>query len=479
VSPLGGGRDAGPGRTAATPSAGRTAPTPPVGRTGGGPAAHVPPRVRATRIGALAALIAAVAAVVVIVFGSRSAYVVHADFQNASGLVTGDNVLIGPAAVGTISGIALTRDGQAEVTMSLHGTGTLHRGTVARIAEDSLSGIASKYVELEPGPARAAAIPNGGSIGAGHTYAEVNIDELFNSLNALTRRGLSNLIRGEATSLRGKGRLANRTLEYLAPGLQSAAAVTHELARDEPAFDGLVVQGADAMRTLASRSGQLSSLIADTATATGAIARQSRALESALSLLPATLSRSRRTFAGLDLTLSALHPLVAAAKPASRHLARFATQLRAVSTEATPTVGRLDLLISDPRRTGDLTSLVQAAPGLLTQAERAFPALIRNFADSRAQLDYLREYTPDVVAALADVGQASSNYDANGHYSRTEPMLYPFTTDSQGRLVQQNPADRYSGLTRHTNRCPGGAVQANPDGSNPVNIGGCDPSQVP
>ncbi len=433
----------------------------------------------AARVGAAAALIAAIAAIVVIVFGGGSAYVVRADFQDASGLVTGDNVLIGPAAVGTVSSINLTRDGQAQVTMSLHGTGTLHQGTVARIAEDSLSGIASKYVELEPGSSRAPAIQSGGSIGVGHTYAEVNIDELFDSLGGRTRRGLSNLIRGEATSLKGKGTLANRTLEYFAPGLQSASQVTHELARNEPAFDGLVVQGADAMRTLASRSGQLSSLIANTSTATGAIARQSQALQSALSLLPSTLSRSRRTFAGLDTTLDALDPLVSAAKPASRHLGQFASGLHAVSEVATPTVTQLDALIASPDRSGDLTSLAEAAPGLLTQAERAFPALIQNFAKSHNQLDYLREYTPDVVSALADVGQASSDYDANGHYSRTEPMLYPFTTDSMGQLVQQNPADRYDGLTRLTSRCPGSAVQANPDGSSPVNTGSCDTSQVP
>ncbi len=439
-----------------------------------------PPRgQRAARIGAAAALIAAIAAIVVILFGGGSAYVVHADFQDASGLVSGDNVLIGPAAVGTVSAINLTRDGQAEVTLALHGTGTLHQGTVARIAEDSLSGIASKYVELEPGPSHAAPIDSGGSIGSGHTYAEVNIDQLFNSLNGPTRRGLSNLIRGEATSLKGKGKLANRTLEYFAPGLQSVSQVTHELARNEPAFDGLVVQGADAMRTLASRSSQLSSLIANTSTATGAIARQSQALQTALSLLPSTLTRSQRTFAGLDTTLGALDPLVRAAKPASRHLGQFASELHAVSDVATPTVTQLNALIANPDKSGDLTTLAQAAPGLLTQAQRAFPALIENFAKSKNQIDYLREYTPDVVSALADVGQASSDYDANGHYSRTEPMLYPFTTDSMGQLVQQNPADRYDGLTRLTNRCPGSAVQANPDGSSPVNTGNCDAGQVP
>ncbi len=433
----------------------------------------------ATRIAAAAALLAALVVIVVLVFANGGGYTLRADFQDASGLVTGDNVLIGPAAVGTVSSIALTRDGQAQVTMSLHGTGALREGTVARINEDSLSGIASKYVELAPGPRSMPAIASGGTIAEAHTYSEVNIDELFNSFNAPTRRGLANLIRGEATLLRGGGRLANQTLEYLAPGLQSASDVTHELARNEPAFDGLVVQGADAMRTLASRSAQLSQLIANTSTATGAIARQSTALQQALSLLPSTLSRSTRTFAGLDTTLDALAPTVSAAKPASRHLAAFAASLRATSTVALPTVSGLNALIANPNGSGDLTTLAAQAPSLVAQADRAFPALIENFAKSRGELNYLREYTPDVVAALSNVGQASAYYDANGHYVRTMPTLFAFTTNSMGQLVQQNPADRYDGLQRVTNRCPGSAMQASPDGSTPVATGHCDTAQVP
>jgi phospholipid/cholesterol/gamma-HCH transport system substrate-binding protein len=433
----------------------------------------------AARVGAAAAIVAAVVVVLVLVFGGSPSYLVHADFQDASGLVVGDNVLIGPATVGTVKSIGLTPDGQADIGLSLHGTGRLHRGTVARIDEDSLSGIASKYVELEPGPSSAPPIRSGQTIGEGDTYSEVNIDQLFDSFNRATRSGLRSLIRGEATSLRGKGTLANRTLKYLAPGLQSASEVTRELARDQPSFDGLLVRGADAMKTLASRSNQLTRLIANTSTATGAIARQSTALQAALSLLPSTLRRSTRTFAGLDTTLHALDPVVAAAKPASRHLARFAKRLHAVARVGIPTVGALDDLISNPKGTGDLTTLAEATPGLVTQADRAFPELIKNFSESRAQLDYLREYTPDVVAALTNLGQASAYYDANGHYVRTEPLLYPFTTDSMGQLVAQNPADRYDGLTRVTKRCPGAAVQAAPDGSAPVAQRGCDTSQVP
>ena len=285
----------------------------------------------AARVGALGALGLAVVVVAVLILGGGSSYSLNADFQNASGLVTGDNVLIGPAAVGTINSIGLTDNGEARVTMSLRGgVGPMHEGTVARIDEDSLSGIASRYVELEPGPSQAPAIDDGGVIADTHTYSEVNLDQLFDTFDPLTRAGLSGFIQGEAASLDGRGVEANQTLKYLAPGLQTTSQLTAELTRDEPTFDQLVVQGADALSALASRSEQLTQLIANTSTATGAIASQSQALQQALGLLPGTLRQATTTFSGLQTTLDSLDPLVAASKPAVRQLPEFLASLRRV-----------------------------------------------------------------------------------------------------------------------------------------------------
>jgi phospholipid/cholesterol/gamma-HCH transport system substrate-binding protein len=434
----------------------------------------------ASRVIAGVALAAVVVVVALVVLGGGSDYTLHADFQNASGLVTGDSVLIGPATAGTIDAIGLTTDGAARVTFTLNGdVGALHQGTTAKIAEDSLSGIASKYVVLQPGPRQAPTIPSGGLIGAEDTRSEVNLDEVFDTLNQPTRSGLRNLIRGEAASLKGRGHQANQALKYLAPGLESTSEVTAELTRDEPTFDGLVVQGAQAMQALASRSQQLTQLISNTSAATGAIAGQSRALTQALTLFPTTLRRSTTTLAGLDTTLDSLDPLVTAAKPAVRRLPEFAADLSTLLTAAIPTVAELDTLIRNPAGTGDLTTLARQAPALERTARVAFPQIIRQYNDSEAQVSYLREYTPDVVAALADIGQASANYDANGHFVRSSPTLDPFTLDGQDRLTMQFPADRYQGLQTARTRCPGSAVQPTPDGSAPRSVAGCQTSAVP
>ena len=418
--------------------------------------------------------------VAVLVLASGSPYRVTADFQSASGLVTGDDVLIGPAAVGTISSISLTPNGQAAVALSLDSSvGTLHQGTVARIFEDSLSGIASRYVELEPGPSAAPPIPDGGTITSTHTYSEVNIDQLFDAFDPLTRAGLANLIQGEAASLAGKGQAASRVLAYLAPGLQSTAQVTAELTRDEPVFDSLLVQGAKAMQALAARSTQLSQLISNTSIATGAIASQSQALQQALTLLPGTLRRSSTAFAGLRTTLQRLAPLVAASKPAVRRLPQFLTSLRALVSASIPTVGALDALIHSPSQTGDLTQLALATPQLAKIAGGAFQHMVAQFNASTNQVAYLRQYWPDVIAALADLGQAGAYYDANGHYVRTQPSLFPFALNSSNQLTTQPPSQRYEKLTSVRKRCPGSAVQPSPDGSTPASAPGCDTTAVP
>ena len=432
------------------------------------------------RVAALGALAVAVVLVALVLLGSGSTYTLRADFQDAGQLVTGNQVLMGPATVGTVQSIGLTPNGAAEVTMSLDSNAApVPQGTIARVYENSLSGIANKYVVLEPGPRNGPPIPNGGLIGEDHTQSFVALDQLFDTFNPLTRAGLSNFIQGEAASIQGRAQAANKTLQYFAPALSSTSDVTAQLTRDEPAFDGLLVQGAQAMQALASRSQQLTDLIANTNTTTGAIARQSVALEQALSLFPATLTRSTTTFQGLNTTLDALDPLVAKSKIGIRRLEPFSAALRGLISVSIPTVGALDGLIRNPSGTGDLTSLARSTPSLARVASSAFPDLIKQMNVSQAQLDYLREYAPDVVAALTNLGQTSAYYDANGHYARTQPDFFAFGLNGSNQLTAQPASARGQGLQVVHNRCPGGAVQPTPDGSAPWLVPGCTLSSTP
>ncbi len=438
------------------------------------------PSARARAV-ALGSLLLAIVVIAYIVLSSGSSYRVRLLFSDASGLVGGDQVMIGPSSVGSVQSINLTTTGQAAVVVSLDGSAApIYQGTVARIEENGLAGIASHYITLQPAAAKGnAQIASGGTITQNDTYAEVGLDQIFDTLNAKTREGLRNVIRGEATSISGRAPEANKTLEYLDPLLQSTSQVTAALNHDEPAFDQLLVQGAQTMQQLASRSEQLTDLVGKTDAVTGAVAQQSQALEQALTLLPSALTKSTTTFAGVRKTIAALEPLVAATKPQVKQLEPFAVALNQFAQAATPTLGYLAALISSPNG-GNLTDLLREAPALERAASSGFPAIIASIVaqESSGQIQALREYTPDIVAALANTGQLNGYYDANGHYARGEPFYGAYGI-SGGTLTDQSPADRYNGLTVvKAGRCPGGATQPG-DGSMPESVSGCDTSNTP
>jgi phospholipid/cholesterol/gamma-HCH transport system substrate-binding protein len=143
-----------------------------------------------------------------------------------------------------------------------------------------------------------------------------------------------------------------------------------------------------------------------------------------------------------------------------------------------PTVAQLNGLIHNPNG-ADLTSLFRLTPSLVKLTTGAFPTLIKEMNASQQQLDYLREFTPDVIGSITNLGQASAYYDANGHYTRTQPVFNAFGIDGANQLVSRSPALRDEGLHQVTSRCPGGAVQPSPDGSAPWSVLGCNPSNTP
>jgi phospholipid/cholesterol/gamma-HCH transport system substrate-binding protein len=432
------------------------------------------------RAAAVGSLVAAIVVVTVILMSGGSSYSLRANFVDAGGLVTGDQVLLGPAIVGTVNSITLTPNSLAQVSMSLDSSATpVPEGTVARVYENSLSGIAGKYVVLEPGSKGNPPIPSGGLIPLQNTRSFVSLDQLFDTLDPLTRAGLRNYIQGNAASIEGRAIAANRTIQYFAPALATTSDVTRELTLDEPTFDSLLVQGAKAMQLLASRSQELTQLVSNTATTTGAIARQAQSLEQALQLFPNALNNQTSTFKGLNSTLDALTPLVQASKVGIRRLTPFATLLRQLVNASIPTIGALNALIRNPNGTGDLTTLLRSTPALERTGSSAFKHLIAQMNQSQQQLDYLREYAPDVVGALTNLGQTNGYYDANGHYARTQPVFDAFAVNGFNQLTTKPPSARYDGLQIVHGRCPGSALQPTPDGSAPWAVPGCNQSATP
>jgi phospholipid/cholesterol/gamma-HCH transport system substrate-binding protein len=315
----------------------------------------------------------------------------------------------------------------------------------------------------------------------------VDIDELFNTLDPETREGLQKFVQGSARQLEGKGEEANESLKYLNPALSTTARLARELVSDQEVFERFVIDTSQLVTAVAERRNDLSGLVGNANATAAAIAAENTALAEALGLLPTTLRRGNTTFVNLRSTLDDLDTLVEESKPATKDLDVFFRRLRPLVDDATPTIRDLRLLVRRKGDNNDAIELVRKMPKLAQVARDTFPRSITALRRSQPVIEYIRPYAPDLTGWFRDFGQGAAGYDANGHYARIQPLFNAFSLGDSpaGPVFTAAPfTQRLGGLeTFQTERCPGGAVQNSPDGSNPFrDTDGqldCDPSTDP
>ncbi|HKG01814.1 MAG TPA: MlaD family protein [Conexibacter sp.] len=435
---------------------------------------------RGAVLGALLAVVA-VLAIVLLSGGGGTEYKLI--FQNAGQLVRGDDVQIGGRRVGNVDDILLTNENEAEVVVTVEEPyAPLHEGTQATIRLTSLSGVANRYIALAPGPNNASEIPDGGRLDVEQTTSVVDLDQLFNTLDPRTRKGLQQFIQGSAAQYEGQGENVNQSAKYFNPFLSTTDQLVKEIARDRGTLTRALVAGASVTGAVAERAPQLTSLITNLNGMMGAIAAENDSLSQALGVLPDTLRQGSSTFVDLRSTLDDLDPLLQASSVASRDLPRFFSQLRPLLNESTPTFENLSAIVHQPGPFNDATDATQNLPQLQKVGSKAFASSITAMRKGQPVIDFLRPYSPDLVGWFRDFGQSAANYDANGHYARVMPIFGAFQYQASDDSLQPvPPSQRLSGLTSGFNRrCPGAASQPRPDGSNPFAPGGfdCDASDV-
>src|SRR6476469_1686253 len=200
--------------------------TPPSTPAAPAPRDPLPPRpvrparagfVRALAVGALA-IVVLVVAYLVFAGGGGSSY--KLEFDEADQLVKGDQVQVGGVPVGSVTNIELTHDFKAVVTIHVDSSLVpLHAGTTAQVRVPSLSSVANRYIALSPGPNNAPTLASGARLPASATKPVTDLDQLFNTLDPKTRKGLQGFIQGTAEQYVGQGQSLQGATEYFAPSL--------------------------------------------------------------------------------------------------------------------------------------------------------------------------------------------------------------------------------------------------------------------
>jgi phospholipid/cholesterol/gamma-HCH transport system substrate-binding protein len=441
------------------------------------------------RIAVIAALAVAVILLAIVFLGGSSGHKYTLIFQNAGQLVTDNQVLIGGSPVGSVESIDLSDNNLAEVHVEVEQQ--LHEGTTATIRATSLSGVANHYVSISPGPNSSPALEEGAELGLSSTTTPVDIDQFFNTFPPSVRKGLSDFIKGNSQIYTGAAPEANEAYKYFGPALNRTDAFVKELNSDQNLFSRFIVSSSKLATAVAGRGEELSSAISNANTAFSAIATQNVALDQSLRRLPPVMRQANTTFVNLRAALDDLDPLVETAKPATKNLAPFLAELRPVLSKFVPFTRNLRLTVARPGKANDATELLTILPAVQEQVGKAFPHTEDAIAAFQPNLNFARAYTPDLFNGLGKIGQVAGYYDGNGHYVRVATAAQNLFSYNAGNLEPITKAQQFNAFGESApvhRRCPGGATQPAPDGSNPfvdppssgsVNSSECNPADVP
>ena len=471
----------------------------------------------ATRAVLVGILVVAVFVVYSTLKGDRP-YAVEAHFENASQLVAGNEVLVGGAPAGVVDAIELGDNGEAIVTLSLDSDyAPLHRGTTATVRSPSLSQVAGRQVQLTlPVDSQAGdEIPDGGALSQSETISEVDLDQVFNTLDPETIKDFKHVIQGLEISYDGVGEQANRGLRYLNPFLSTSRRVFAELSQDQAALENLIVDTASLSGALAERSPDVTQLIGNLNGMMNAIGDRKERLAEAISLFPDFMRNANTTFVNLRAALDDVDPLVSASKPVAERLRPFLAELRVAARDAVPTIKDLDAILARPGKANDLVELTEVQPPLaeaalgsgspdcgrnavdLGELERpadddygqgAFGEAVCSLTNSLPQLAMFRAYTPELVGWFNGFSESSGYKDAIGGIGRLEAVFNTFTLSLPGGLpdilgAPDGPLEQLGALDRdNEERCPGAnerPAQDLGDNSVPFTDGGALVDGVP
>jgi phospholipid/cholesterol/gamma-HCH transport system substrate-binding protein len=438
------------------------------------------------RIATATAVVVAAVLVGIVLFGAAGGgHEVKAVFLNASQIVKGNQVQVGGTPAGKVTGIDVTRTGQAVITFKVDDRyWPLAKGTKAIVRQASLSGYANRYLELQFPPNRKSApkIADGGTIPVSDTTAAVELDQLFNTFDPSTRKSLQKFLAGSAEQFKGREQQANLGFHYLNPALSTSSRLFNELNRDTPTLEHFLGDSANLVNALAQRRDDLAGLIDNLNATTAAVGNQKVALADAIGRLPGFMRRANTTFVNLRATLNDVDPLVEASKPSAKALKPFLAQLQPLAHDAKPTVKDLNAVIKKPGSSNDLIDLTRTFTPLANIAvdteqrngakrRGAFPETADALVRSAPIIAFGRPYTPDLFGWFDDFS-TTGGYDALGGISRAKTYFNAFTLNSgglPGALIDLGSrGNNFMNVARlrQFKRCPGAAESPAPDGSN-------------
>ncbi|HEY2705924.1 MAG TPA: MlaD family protein [Candidatus Dormibacteraeota bacterium] len=275
-------------------------------------------------------------------------YTVHGRFSNVVGLSKNDFVTVKGVRVGRVSDIEQAGP-LADVSLAFDHI-RLHDDASAIVRPRNLVG--ETWLEVNPGSTSRPELPDGAVLRVQQTVSPVQLDEVLKTLNPEVRTALAGFLRETGTGLRGRGEDLSMLVRQSESTLPSTADTF--AAFNAPQLDDLIATLNTDAATLAARSGQLTSLVVNGNSLLGALAGDTRNIQSAIEHADVALGRSHavlqdrtqglgNTIAGLDSAASSIGTLVDHSRPIADAVTPQLPALMAFIGELQSATGTSDL----------------------------------------------------------------------------------------------------------------------------------------
>jgi ABC-type transporter Mla subunit MlaD len=358
---------------------------------------------------------------------AASDYEVRAIFDNAAFAVSGEQVRIAGAPVGTITSLAVTRHNQAVVTMTINdGAFTpWHADATCAIRPQSL--IAERYIDCNPGTSSAPPlqrITSGAGAGSHllpvtRTSSPIDPDIVQNISQQPVREALSVILDELGTGLAARGSDLNEVILRANPALGYTDRVFRILARQNHVLARLASDSQTVLAPLARARTSIADFVRRANSTAVATAARSAALSRSIHLLPSFLGRLRPLLADLGKLAGQGTPLMSSLGASASGLNREFTNLTPFARAARAALLRLgdtaqrsqSWLVDSEPLARQLLSLGSATKPSSRQLERLTASLDNSGA------------IPQLMRVLFYGAQATNGFNQDGHYVRADVLV--------------------------------------------------------
>jgi phospholipid/cholesterol/gamma-HCH transport system substrate-binding protein len=281
------------------------------------------------------------------------------------------------------------------------------------------------YVDVTPGDARAAKLPEGGMLKTAQVSPYVTLDEIFRTFDEKTRTAFRTWMQQQAAGLKGHGRDFNDAIGNTPAFAQDTDQLLRILKSQEGAVRQLVSNTGEVFNALSERQGQLGGSIKNWDKVMATLARRNGAIEGTFKALPTFEKEGSDAMAHFAAFGRNVNPIITKLRPFARSLGPTLRQVDGLAPDFDALMHGIDPLVAASKKG---LPAGQRFFDRLRPVVGAFPPVLTNL---NPFLGYIAAHRDDFMAFMVNVTAATqaSSVPSGGtkavHYLRAMTPLGP------------------------------------------------------